>query len=390
MPLKIDLAQRLKNLPPYLFIEIDRKKKEKIAQGKDVIDLGVGDPDLPTPDYIIDKLCQAVRNPVTHRYPLGKGLADFREAIAAWYKKRFGVVLDAETEILPLIGSKEGIAHMPLAFINPQDTALVPDPCYPPYKSGVILAGGRVYLMPLLEQNEFLPDLDDIDYQVAKDAKLMYLNYPNNPTSAVATEDFYKSAVAFADKHNIMIVHDAAYSEISYDESRPASFLQQKGAKEVGIEFHSLSKTFNMTGWRIGFACGHKDMIAGLAKVKQNIDSGIFEAIQHAGIEALAYESDHLSEIVNIYKERRDILVEGLNEVGWKVSTPKATFYVWVPVPPGYTSMELSAALLDKANVVTTPGIGFGENGEGYIRLALTVDKERIKEALARIKKIHE
>jgi LL-diaminopimelate aminotransferase len=390
MGIKIEIADRLKRLPPYLFIEIDKKKKEKRDQGKDIIDLGIGDPDTPTPDHIIAKLCSEVANPDTHKYPLGKGLSSFRQSVAKWYKKRFNVTLDPETEIMALIGSKEGIAHMPLAFVNPQDVALVPDPCYPPYKSGTILAGGHPYFMPLLEQNGFLPDLDAIDNQVAKEAKLMFLNYPNNPTGASANEVFYKEVVDFANKNNIIVAHDAAYSEIYYEEAKPLSFLEIKGAKEAGVEFHSLSKTFNMTGWRVGFACGNKEVIAALSQVKQNIDSGVFEAIQHAAIEALEAETTHMDEMLQMYKDRRDVFVDGLNSLGWKVTKPKATFYIWIPVPPGYTSMELSASLLDKANIVTTPGVGFGENGEGYIRVALTVDKSRLSEAVERIKKLHE
>jgi len=390
MGLNFEKAERLEKLPPYLFAEIDRKKREKRAQGRDLIDLGVGDPDLPTPKNIIDKLYEYAQNPATHRYPMGKGIVELRRAIAKWYKKRFNIDLDAETEILSLIGSKEGIAHMPLAFLNPQDIALVPDPSYPPYRSGVILAGGNPYYVPLLEQNDFLPDLDQIDNQVAEKAKIMYVNYPNNPTGAHATEEFYKELVKFARKYNIIVCHDAAYSEIAFDGFRPISFLQIDGAKEIGVEFHSLSKTYNMTGWRIGFVCGNPEVIQVLSEIKENIDSGIFEAVQYAGVEALESNDEHLNNLVNIYKQRRDVLVDGLNSLGWKVPKPKATFYVWVPVPPGYTSMELSNTLLDKIDIVTTPGVGFGENGEGYIRMALTVSKERLAEAVERIKKFHE
>lgn len=390
MGFDIEIAKRLKEIPPYLFVEINRKKKEKLAQGEDVIDFGVGDPDQPTPDYIIDRLCKEARNPSTHRYPSGKGLTEFREAISRWYKEKFDVSLNPETEILPLIGSKEGIAHMPLAFLNHQDVALIPDPSYPPYISGVILAGGLPYYLPLLEQNGFLPNLKEIDCQIARKAKIMYLNYPNNPTGACATEDFFKEVVDFAENNKIIVCHDAAYSEISFSKKRQISFLEMKGAGELGVEFHSLSKTFNMTGWRVGFACGNSQVIEALGKIKENIDSGIFEAIQYAAIEALEGEDEYLKELIGVYRERRDILVDGLNSLGWKVTKPEATFYVWVPVPPGYTSMELSNTLLDKVNIVATPGIGFGENGEGYIRMALTVPKERIEEALKRIKRLHE
>ncbi len=390
MGLNFEKAERLKKLPPYLFAEIDRKKREKRAQGRDLIDLGVGDPDLPTPKNIIDKLYEYAQNPATHRYPMTKGIVELRRAIAKWYKKRFNIDLDAETEILSLIGSKEGIAHMPLAFLNPQDIALIPDPSYPPYRSGVILAGGNPYYIPLLEQNDFLPDLDQIDNQVAEKAKIMYINYPNNPTGAHATEEFYKELVKFARKYNIIVCHDAAYSEIAFDGFRPISFLQIDGAKEIGVEFHSLSKTYNMTGWRIGFVCGNPEIIQVLSEIKENIDSGIFEAVQYAGVEALESNDEHLNNLVNTYRQRRDVLVDGLNSLGWEVPKPKATFYVWVPVPPGYTSMELSNTLLDKIDIVTTPGVGFGENGEGYIRMALTVSKERLAEAVERIKKFHE
>ncbi|MCK5306382.1 MAG: LL-diaminopimelate aminotransferase [Candidatus Omnitrophica bacterium] len=386
----MEIAERLKNLPPYLFAEIDKKKKQKIKEGKDIIDLGVGDPDTPTPPYIVDRLCEEVRDAGSHRYPSGRGLIEFRVAISRWYKKRFNVALDPESEILPLIGSKEGIAHMPLAFINQRDTALIPDPCYPPYRSGVILAGGVPYYMPLLEQNAFLPDLDEVDYQVAQKAKIIYLNYPNNPTGACATEDFFKETVKFAETNKVIVCHDAAYSELSFEENKPLSFLQIEGAKDVGVEFHSLSKTFNMTGWRVGFACGRPEIIAALGKVKENIDSGVFEAIQRAGIEALEKETDHLKNLIDLYRQRRDVLVEGLGSLGWKVLKPRATFYVWIPVPPGYTSMELADKLLEKASVVVTPGVGFGDNGEGYIRIALTVNKERIEEAVERIAGLHE
>ena len=390
MKLNIEEAERLKRLPPYLFAEIDRKKKKKILEGKDIIDLGVGDPDLPTPKDVIEELYRYAQDPKTHHYPMGRGVIELREAIARWYKRRFDVNLDIDSEILPLIGSKEGIAHLPLAFLNQEDIALVPDPAYPPYRSGVILAGGRLHYMPLLEQNDFLPDLNQVDIQVAKEAKIMFINYPNNPTAATANEDFYKEVVDFAKEYNIIVCHDAAYSELSFDGYKPPSFLQVDGAKDVGVEFHSLSKTFNMTGWRIGFVCGNKEVIKALSKVKENIDSGVFEAIQYAGVKALESNDEHLETLINIYKERRDILVDGLNSLGWKVSKPKATFYVWVPVPPGYTSMELSDTLLEKIDVVTTPGIGFGENGEGYIRMASTVSKERLEEVLIRIKRFHE
>ncbi|MFH1868758.1 MAG: LL-diaminopimelate aminotransferase [Candidatus Omnitrophota bacterium] len=387
--IKIETASRLRKLPPYLFAEIDRIKKKAINEGRDIIDLGVGDPDKPTPMHIIEQLYKAARDSQNHRYALGSGLPKLRETIARWYMRRFKVELDPDAEILPLIGSKEGIAHIPLAFVDHGDEVLVPDPCYPPYKSGTIFAGGVPYLMPLLAENNFLPDLDAIDYQVAKRSKIMFLNYPNNPTSAIATKEFFKESVDFAEKNNIIICHDAAYSEISFDGYRPPSFLQVSGAKDVGIEFHSLSKTYNMTGWRLGFACGNADVISALKKVKANIDSGIFQAVQFAGIIALEGDQSHLDELNAMYCRRRDILVDGLNNLGWKVEKAKATFYIWLPVPPGYTSSELTTMLLEKANLVTTPGVGFGPNGEGYIRMALTVSEERLEETVERIKRLH-
>jgi LL-diaminopimelate aminotransferase len=388
--IKIEKADRLKNLPPYLFAEIDRMKKKAINEGKDIIDLGVGDPDKPTAMHIVEKLYEAARNPENHRYAMDMGLLKLREAIASWYKRRFDVELDPETEVLPLIGSKEGIAHIPLAFINHGDEVLIPDPCYPPYKSGTILAGGVPYLMPLLAENNFLPDLNAIDYQVAKRAKIMFLNYPNNPTAATAPKEFFARAIEYANENNILICHDAAYSEMAYDGYKPSSFLELDGSKDTGIEFHSLSKTYNMTGWRLGFACGNADAISALRTIKSNIDSGIFQAVQFAGIIALEGDQAHIDEMNNMYQKRRDVLVEGLNGLGWNIAKPKATFYVWIPVPPGYTSNELSKLLLERADMVTTPGVGFGPNGEGYIRMALTVPEQRLQEAVDRIKRLHQ
>lgn len=386
----IETADRLKKLPPYLFAEIDRIKKEAIAKGRDIIDLGVGDPDQPTPMHIIEQLFKAAKDPENHGYAMDMGLLKLRETIAGWYSRRFDVTLDPDTEVLPLLGSKEGIAHIPLAFINQGDEVLIPDPCYPPYKSGTIFAGGVPYLMPLLAENDFLPDLDAIDPQVASRAKIMFLNYPNNPTSAVATEDFYKKAIEYALQYNIIICHDAAYSEMSYDGYKPLSFLEIDGAKEVGVEFHSLSKTYNMTGWRLGFASGNKDVVSALRTVKSNIDSGIFRAVQFAGIMALESDQSHIDDLNTMYQKRRDVLCDGLNSLGWKVEKPKATFYVWIPVPPGYTSSELAKTLLEKADIVATPGLGFGKNGEGFIRMTLTVPEARLEEAVDRIKRLHQ
>ncbi len=385
--MEFKISRRLSNLPPYLFLEIDKAKKKAKSEGRDIIDLGVGDPDQPTPKHIVEKLYEAAQDPANQRYALDQGLPLLRRAIADWYKNRFGVRLNPETEILPLIGSKEGIAHFPLAFLNEGDYSLVPDPCYPPYKSGTILAGGRPYLMPLLESNAFLPDLKKIPPDIRRKARLMYLNYPNNPTGATAEKYFYRNAVEFAAKNKIIVVSDLAYSEISYDGYRPSSFLEAEGSKEVGIEFHSLSKTYNMTGWRIGWACGNAGLISALAKVKSNIDSGIFSAIQLAGVAALTGPQDNLRGICQVYQQRRDILIQGLSALGWHTPYPKATFYVWLRIP-GKSSIEFSALLLKKADIVVTPGVGFGKYAEGYIRMALTVPQQRIKEAIERLRKI--
>ncbi len=382
-------SDRLKKLPPYLFVEIDRMKNKAKAEGRDIIDLGIGDPDLPTPDFVIDELNKESKDPRNHKYALDAGLLDLRVAIKDWYKKRFEVKLNEANEILPLIGSKEGIAHFPLAFINPGDVSLVPDPCYPPYKGGTIFAGGELHIMPLLEKNGFLPDLGAIDKAVLKKAKLIYVNYPNNPTTACAPDNFYKDLIKFAKSNNLIVLSDAAYTEINFDGYKPKSFLEFDGAKDVGIEFHSLSKTCNMTGWRIGFACGNASLVEGLAKVKSNIDSGIFTAIQRAGIVALVKSEEHLKKVNPIYQGRRDVLVDGLNSItGWKVNKPKSTFYVWMKVPNGHTSTSLAKFLLEKVDIIVTPGNGFGDSGEGFIRFALTVSEDRLKEAVARIKKV--
>jgi len=387
--MSFELSDRLQKLPPYLFAQIDKAKRKALSEGRDIINLGIGDPDTPTPRFIIDALNKALlEDASTHRYALDAGLPLFKEKIAAWYKKRFGVKLDPITEILPLIGSKEGIAHLPLGFINNGDVVLCPDPCYPPYKNGTIFAGGEPVIMPLKEENDFLPDLDAIDKAALKRAKIMFLNYPNNPTAGVADKAFYAKAIEFAKEHKIFIAHDAAYSEVSYDGYVAPSFLEMPGAKEIGLEFHSLSKTCNMTGWRVGWAAGNADLITGLAKVKSNIDSGIFTAIQHAGCAAIDNSAEVSKELIKIYQARRDVLVKGLQDIGWKVNAPKATFYVWVRTPDGSGSIEAAGRMLDKANIVVTPGVGFGPSGEGYIRFALTVPEDRLKEAVSRIKKL--
>jgi len=385
--MKIEKSDRIQKLPPYLFVEIDRAKKKARDEGRDIIDLGIGDPDIPTPNFVIDAMNRAMRDPKNHRYPLDAGLPEFRQAIAKWFKKRYSVDLDPASEILPLIGSKEGIAHMPLAFVNPGDIVLVPDPCYPPYKSGTWFAGGEVVLMPLSDKNHFLPDLKAINHSILHKVRMMFINYPNNPTGAVCDKRFLEHVVEFAAKHNIIVCCDAAYSEMGYDGYKAPSIFEVEGARDVAIEFHSLSKTFNMTGWRLGFACGNRELIEGLATVKSNVDSGVFFAIQWAGVAAFEHYDRHMQSVLKVYEERRDTLVDGLSALGWNVEKPKATFYVWCKVPPRYTSATFAKALLEKCDIVATPGNGFGENGEGYIRMALTVDKKRIKEAIERIRK---
>jgi len=384
----IEPANRIKTLPPYLFAAIDDMKRQAIARGVDIINLGIGDPDLPTPPPIIERLKQAAADPRHHQYPSYEGMLSFRSAVADWYKRRFGVSLDPASEVLTLIGSKEGIGHVPLAFVDPGDIVLVPSPGYPVYPVGTSFAGGVPYVMPLVKQNGFLPDFQAVPKDIARRAKLMFLNSPNNPTSVVADKSFFQRTVAFAQEHQIIVCHDAAYSEIYFDGRRPASFLEVDGAKDVGIEFHSLSKTFNMTGWRIGFAVGHAGVLAGLGKVKSNLDSGVFQAIQEAGITALQLEDSVTDSLRRLYQERRDVLVPGLRSLGLEVENPPAAFYVWITVPKGFTSTSFTAHLLEKTGVVTTPGNGFGQSGEGYIRMTVTTTKERLAEAVERIRKV--
>jgi len=378
-------SERLQKLPPYLFVELDRLKAEVVARGVDVIDLGVGDPDLPTPAHIVEAAQKAVQKPENHHYPSSVGMKAFREAATGWFEKRFGVSLDPDQEVVTLIGSKEGIAHFPLAFVNPGDVVLVPTPAYPVYHIGTLFAGGETYYLPLVAENNFLPDLASIPGEVLKRAKILWLNYPNNPTAAVVDLDFFRKVVEFAREHKIIVAHDAAYTEIYFDGYRPPSILQVEGAKDVAIEFHSLSKTYCMTGWRIAFAVGNKDLVAGLTKVKNNVDSGVFQAVQEAGIAALAGDQACVEEFRNIFATRRDVVVQGLQKMGFAVDPPKATFYVWARVPDGYSSADFAAKLLQEAGIVVTPGHGFGEPGEGFFRIALTVHKERLEEALQRI-----
>jgi len=388
MSIIIELADRIKNLPPYLFARIDGMKTEAKNRGVDLIDMSIGDPDMPTPQHIVEAMKVAVEKPEHHKYPSYEGMTSYREAVSRWYNRRFNITLDPEREVLSLIGSKEGIGHIPLAFVNPGNVVLCPSPGYPVYSIATLFAGGEPYFMPLVEENGFLPDFSSIPEEVFKRTKMMFLNYPNNPTSATADRDFFSEAIELAYKYNIIICHDAAYSEIYYDNRMPVSFMEVEGAKEVGIEFHSLSKTYNMTGWRIGFAVGNSGVIAGLGKIKTNLDSGVFQAIQEASIVALDTDDNLLSSIRATYQARRDVLFGGLTEMGLNVIRPDATFYLWTRVPQGFTSEDFVVHLLDRTGVLGTPGNGFGDPGAGYIRFALTVSVERIEEAVERIKKV--
>jgi LL-diaminopimelate aminotransferase len=381
------LSKRLDKLPPYLFVEINRKIVEKKARGEDIISFAIGDPDMPTPSNIIDELCRAARDPANHRYPETAGLPKLRQAVAGWYHRRFGVSLDPEKEVLPLIGSKDGVAHISFCFIDPGDIALVPDPGYPVYSMSTLLAGGEPYFLPLTEKNDFLPELEIIPRNTVKKAKLFWLNYPNNPTGAVADIDFFQKAVHFAMENNLAICHDAPYTEVTFDGYQPPSLMQLPDARDVGIEFHSLSKTYDMTGWRIGMAVGNAKMIDALFRFKSNLDSGIPQAIQQAAIEALTGSQDGVKERSVIYQRRRDKLVKALNDIGLKARMPKASFYVWAKIPDGYTSVNFTSELLDKANVAVTPGTGYGAAGEGYVRLSLTVPDERLDEGITRLLK---
>lgn len=379
------LANRIEQLPPYLFVEISKKINEKRAQGIDVITFAIGDPDLPTPERILDTLHAASDEPANHRYPESEGLPELRQAVADWYGQRFGVTLDRDTEVLPLIGAKEGIGHMALCLIDPGDIALVPDPAYPVYSIGTMFAGGETHWLPLEEENGWLPDLGAIPEDVARKAKVIWVNYPNNPTGAVADIGFYNDLVAFAKKYDIAICHDAPYSEIAYDGYRPVSLLQAKDAMDVGIEFHSLSKSYNMTGWRVGMAVGNAGLINALMRVKSNLDSGIPQAVQLMAIEALRGPQDCVAENVAVYQRRRDKLVAALTKIGMSVVPPQASLYVWARIPEGYTSADYAAKLIEEAAVVVTPGSGYGQYGEGYVRLSLTLPDDQLDEGVRRI-----
>lgn len=386
---EFELAQRLANLPPYLFAAIDKAKEEVRAKGMDIISLGIGDPDLPTPDFIIDALCQSAKNPVNHQYPSYVGLLSYRQAVADWYQRRFGVTLDPATEVVGLIGSKEGIAHFPLAFVNPGDVALIATPNYPVYGVTTEFCGGKPMYLPLTDENDFLPDLDGISNDTWKKAKLIYVNYPNNPTAATAPRSFYEKLIAKAKEFGVIVVHDAAYTEIYFDEAKkPLSILEIPGGKDVAIEFHSLSKTYNMTGWRVGMAVGNPSLVKGLAKVKEQVDSGIFQAVQEAGVVALNQGDAFSAGLRDIYRERRDVVVTALQKIGISCRVPDASFYIWSKVPKGFTSQDFVTKVLKETGVVTTPGNGFGVPGEGYFRISLTVHTDLLKEAVLRISRL--
>ena len=378
-------AKRVQDLPPYLFVGISKAIAKKKEQGIDVISFGIGDPDIPTPKKVLDRLKKASDIPAHHRYPESEGLPEFRKAVADFYKNRFGVDLDFNNEIINLIGAKEGIAHTPLCFIDPGDKALVPNPAYPVYEIGTMFAGGETVYVDLLEENNFLIDFTSIDTKLAKEAKMLWINYPNNPTGAIAHLDFFKEAVEFCKEFDIALMHDACYTEVTYDDYVAPSLLQVPEAKDISIEFHSLSKTANMTGWRVGTAVGNPDMINALMRVKSNIDSGLSQAIQEMGIEALSLSKDWLNANNETYKKRRDKVVATLKEIGLDASAPKATLYIWTRVPNGYTSASFTEKLLEEVNVVVTPGSGYGTAGEGFIRLSLTIPDEQIDEGLKRL-----
>jgi LL-diaminopimelate aminotransferase len=381
-------AKRLSRIPPYLFAEIDRKVQQKKRAGIDVISLGIGDPDLATPGRIVSVLQETAADPANHRYPSYFGLAELREAISRWYADRSGVQLDPATEILPTLGSKDGISHVPLALVDPGDVVLAPDPGYTVYVTGAIMAGAEPHIMPLTAENHWLPDLNAIPSEVAQRARLMWLNYPNNPTAATADRDFLVRAVEFCRRHDIILCHDAPYSEIAFDGYRPLTLFEIPGAKEVGLEFHSLSKTYNMTGWRIGWVCGRADLVDLIGQLKTNIDSGIFQAVQWAAIEALNGGEDETKAACAVYARRHRLVADTLNGLGWNIKPPRATFYVWAPVPKGYDSIGFATHVLDEVGVNITPGVGFGEHGEGYFRLSVTAADARLDEAMARMRKL--
>lgn len=381
----MQFAERISKLQPYLFVEISRMISEKRAKGEDVITFAIGDPDIPTPDHILQRLWSSAQVPANHRYPESEGLPEFRQAIADWYAKRFNVTLNRDTEVLPLIGAKEGIGHAAFCYIDPGDIALVPDPGYPVYSVATMFAGGESHYLPLTESNEWLPDLAAIPEEIARKSKILWLNYPNNPTGATADPSFYKEVVDFAKRYDVAVLHDAPYSEIAYDGYQPVSFLETPGAMDIGMEFHSLSKTYNMTGWRVGMAVGNASMVNALMRIKSNLDSGIPQAIQEAAIEALNGPQDCIDDHVATYQRRRDRIIPVLQNLGLTVSPPKASLYIWAKVPTGYSSAEFAGLLLEDQNVVVTPGSGYGPSGEGFIRLSLTLSDQDLEKAIARL-----
>ena len=378
-------AKRVQQLPPYLFVGISRIIAAKRAQGIDVVDFGIGDPDIPTPEPVLDALKSGSDKPANHRYPESEGLPEFRQAVTEWYGRRFGVELDPATEAINLIGAKEGIGHAALCFIDPGDIALVPDPAYPVYSIGTMFAGGESHYVPLLEKNAWLVDFQEISTEAAKRAKVLWLNYPNNPTGAVASVRFFREAVEFARQFDLYLLHDACYTEVTYDGYVAPSILQVEGARDMSMEFHSLSKTANMTGWRVGMAVGNSEMVNALMRVKSNLDSGLSQAIQEMGIAALGLPEEWIAANNAIYRQRRDKLVSGLQAIGLDPNTPEAGLYIWSPTPPGYTSAEFAELLLNELDMVVTPGTGYGPSGEGYIRLSLTTPDEKVDEGLKRL-----
>lgn len=382
------LASRIEKLPPYLFVEVSKKINKMRAEGIDVISLGIGDPDLPTPSHVIGRLCREAQSPANHRYPESDGLPEFRKAIADWYEKRFGLSFNPDTEVLPLIGSKEGIGHIAFCFIDPGDVALVPDPAYPVYSIGTMFAGGESHYLPLKEENRFLPDLDSVPAEVTRKSKILWLNYPNNPTGAVADLAFFERAVAFAKKHDLLVCHDGPYTEVAFDGYCPPSFMQVPGAKDVGIEFHSLSKSYNMTGWRVAMAVGNATAINALMRFKSNLDSGIPQAIQLMAVEALEGDQCCIDEHNQIYARRRDLIMGALTKMGLTVRKPQASLYVWAKVPEGYTALTFANKVLEEAAVVVTPGTGYGPSGEGFIRISITLNDKRLEEAVERLGRV--
>ena len=381
-------ASRVEKIPPYLFARIDKKKEEARKRGIDLVDFSIGDPDLPTPAHIVERMKKAIENPRNHQYPSYEGMPAFRKAVAGWYAQRFGVKLDPEKEVVALIGSKEGIAHLPWVYLDEGDVALIPSPGYPVYRITTLLAGGTPFILPLREERAFRPDLDNIPEEARRKAKICFINYPNNPTGAHGDDGLYERAVRLGRENDILICHDAAYSEVTYDGHKARSILEFDKEKRYSIEFHSLSKTYCMTGWRIGFAVGNSDAVQNLGKLKTNIDSGVFQAIQEAGIEALTGSQESVEAMKTVFARRRDLVVEGLASIGIKVPKPLGTFYIWAHVPAGYTSAEFAEALIERIGIVVTPGAGFGDEGEGYFRISITTPEPRIREGMGRLKEL--